>query len=289
MCMPGNVGPMIEINDLSDKSQTAREMYRLTDEHSSDIDHFEAGGTPLSNLPLLDYYRLVRGMPYLQDIPAVEVVSRPYYVLAAPWRGLDCKKKSILVGSWARENGIPYRYVAVSRRPDRSAHHVIPELQINGEWVEVDATYGWNRPFQEQSWTSAEVLSGQNDSRLSDSPVLVSLSGGIDQLPQAVGWLRQNAPELLGAAQVVPIITAIIAAVGTTTAAIIGAVSAKKNRELAHASLKAGKARTDAELEIAKLQAAKAASETGLPPVIEEYGIPAAIGTGLFALKEALL
>lgn len=277
------------VRDLSRNEQTGREMYRITDSFSGDIDMFDVDGVPLSSIPFEEYHRMIRQVPYLQDQKAVEIVTRPFFLLSQPWRGWDCKKKAIAVASWLAQNEIPYRFAAVSKRPGGEIHHVIPQAEIEpGKWVDVDATYPWNRPYQAQPWTAVEILSGDNDYRLSESPILVSLYGDDltgSTISQVTQYFRSMVPEQMG--QVAGIIAAIISAAATTTAAIIGAVSAKRAREQYASALQAEKARTAAEEQIAKIKAQSAAEAPVLPQNITDYGLPAAAGVALFALLNA--
>jgi len=154
---------------LFDKNQTGRKMYGLIDKYSADISrtYIKKNGrlVPLSSLPLLDYYNVVKNLPYLRDEKPIEVVARPRLLLDGNFRGLDCKKKAVLIGSWLHKNGrrsIPgfmgWRLISVSTRPDKKIHHVFPQVKINNKWLNLDATYSDYKPFQRKVVTRAEVL-----------------------------------------------------------------------------------------------------------------------------------
>lgn len=113
---------------------------------------------PFSRLSLPEVHKIVRSIPYKRDTAPVEVVGRPARLLNGDFAGLDCKKKAILIGAWAKRNYVPWRFVASSRRPDRRYHHVFPQLRIAGEWVNADATYSRMRLGEVKRCTAAEVL-----------------------------------------------------------------------------------------------------------------------------------
>jgi len=115
---------------------------------------------PLSDLTLRQFFTYVRKIPYRRDTKPVEVISRPRYILQYQGLGMDCKKKAILVGAWAKVNGTPWRLIASSTRGDKRVHHVFPQVKLNGRWRNVDATYKHYRPFQHKRVTFAEVLQG---------------------------------------------------------------------------------------------------------------------------------
>jgi transglutaminase-like putative cysteine protease len=93
------------------------------------------------------FFDFVRAIPYVSDddrFPGrvVELVPRPAHLLdRGRFPALDCKKKAILIGAWARGNGYPYRFLAVSHRVDREVHHVFPQINFGKGWVTVDATF----------------------------------------------------------------------------------------------------------------------------------------------------
>lgn len=136
---------------LSAKEQTGREMHRLIEGYYSDIDTL-----PLSRRGLVGAFNCIKKMPYRRDVPPIEVVSRP--AVAVNMRGIDCKKKAILMSSYLRGRGIPYRLIASSRRPDGRAHHVFPQFQFGRYWMNCDATYPENEILDERYYTKTEEL-----------------------------------------------------------------------------------------------------------------------------------
>lgn len=142
--------------------QTGREMYSLTRRFYHDLDRIPASyngrSTTLARVPLIPFYNYVRAIPYRQDVEPVEVVSRPLYIVQYSGLGMDCKKKAILLGSYLRIHDMPMRYIATSTRPDREIHHVLPQLLVDGNWMNLDATYPHMKPFQAMEVTDFEVL-----------------------------------------------------------------------------------------------------------------------------------
>jgi hypothetical protein len=116
---------------------TGPHMHRMVNQYHRDM-------LPYASMGLFEVFDLVKAVPFRYDPPDEEVLQRPYYTMRGMGRGGDCDDKAICLASWAKLNGIPYRFVAV-RRPDRfSLHHVFTELYIEGRWVHADCTYSFN-------------------------------------------------------------------------------------------------------------------------------------------------
>ena len=153
----------VETEILQDKEQTARKMYLLSRRYCNDLDSIFLSldgedPQPLSALDMQTYYDFIRLIPYRRDSEPVEVVSRPYHILRDRNKGADCKKKAICLGAWLAYQGVPFRFVATSRRPDRVLHHVFPQAKLSGEWVNLDATYSNYKLGQSKQVTAFEVL-----------------------------------------------------------------------------------------------------------------------------------
>ena len=153
---------------LASREQTGRRMYNLVARFSGDLQRItttkNGKNVPLASLTLGEFHRLVREIPYMRDEKPVEVVARPKYILSGinGEYSADCKKKGILMGAWFVENGFPavtgFRFVAVSTKPSRSIHHVMPQVNIDGAWLNADATYDNQRLFSPKRVTRYEVL-----------------------------------------------------------------------------------------------------------------------------------
>lgn len=141
--------------NLKDKRQTAAGMYKLVDTTSADL-------SGLDKMPLLDFYDFVKNIPYRQDKKPREIIARPKHLLKYRRSGLDCKKKAILIASWAKRNNVPFRFVATSRRPTKKIHHVYPELKIADRYIPVDATYNTNRINEKKQLTAYQILKRGN-------------------------------------------------------------------------------------------------------------------------------
>lgn len=134
-----------EVMTHGGKEAVGREMHRAVRLYSSDLGRY----TEMSKRGFFD---MVRKIPYSDDESlfgdeSIELTPGPKTILAMP--AIDCKKKAILVASWARENSVPYRFVAVCEDGSGIAHHVFPQLMNCGEWETADATfpsYEYNEP-----------------------------------------------------------------------------------------------------------------------------------------------
>lgn len=143
---------------LYSKFQTGKKMYDLVDKTAGDLKKIKISGKPLSDMPLSDYFFLVKNIPYRQDPKPREIIARPKYLFKYRKNGLDCKKKALLVAAWAKNNNIPFRFIASSNRPNRHIHHVFPELYFSGRYVITDATYPKNSINMKKHFTKKIVL-----------------------------------------------------------------------------------------------------------------------------------
>lgn len=152
------------IIDLSDKSQTGKEMYYLIKMYYDDLSKLfvKINGKcmPLMDLSLKQFYNFVSKIPYRKDQKPIEVVSRPKHIIKLRKIGMDCKKKGILIGSFLRGNRKRYRLVTSSKKINKRIHHVFPQMKIGRKWYNVDATYPHYKLFQPKAVTNFEVLYG---------------------------------------------------------------------------------------------------------------------------------
>lgn len=147
--------------DLLNKNQTGNEMYRIVEKYHDDLKNimvvYRSKRKPFSDLTITDAFDVIKMIPYKQDSPPIELLSRPKYI-GQNSTGADCKKKSILMGSYLKVNNLPYRFVAVSTMPDRKFHHVFTQTNIDGSWLNLDPTYPDAIPFEQKNVTAYEVL-----------------------------------------------------------------------------------------------------------------------------------
>lgn len=286
----------ISMKRLHTKDQTAAEMYRLVDRYAGDLHEFDAGGVALSQLSLPAFYAAIRAIPYRQDTTGIEIVTRPYLMLTAPGQGWDCKKKAIAIASWLALHGIPYRFVAVSRRPSGDIHHVLTQAHIDGEWVDIDPTYPRNQLFEREAWTAVEPLAG--DGRPANKAVLVSMAGDGAPGPQLtyeyVAALSRSCPEYLGdggisAGGIVAIIVAAVSAAAAVTVAIIEGVQSRKDRE-ARERTEAAQITSYENIQLAALvagteqQQIAADAQEAQHEMIKKWILPAGIAAGALIL-----
>jgi hypothetical protein len=156
-------GMIVTRKNLRDKSQTTGEMKRLINRYHSDLNrsHIIKGKKriPLSSLPLKSFFNLVKKLPYKKDSRKIEVVQRPLITLKTSKRlGADCKKKSILISAYLKNNGIPYRLIGSSKHKSGRIHHVFPQARLGKRWINIDATYDDYKIGQPKKVTKAVVL-----------------------------------------------------------------------------------------------------------------------------------
>ena len=147
---------------LYDKAQTGKAMYNIVEKFSGDLEYIavEQKGKqiPVVDLSLSEYFDLVKKIPYRQDTKPKEVIARPYHLFKNQNLGLDCKKKNILMAGYLHYHGIPYRFVASSKRPDKRIHHVFTQGKLQGDYKNLDVTYQHYKPFEEKTVTAFEIL-----------------------------------------------------------------------------------------------------------------------------------
>lgn len=147
---------------LTSKEQTGAEMHRLINSYYGDLEEIIVfnGKTkvPMSELSIKELFELVKNLPYAQDTAPIEVVSRPSILMQNTSKGLDCKKKAILIASYLKYHDIPYRLIASSKLKNGHIHHVFPQMNIGGTWCNMDATYDNMKPFEPKQVTRAEVI-----------------------------------------------------------------------------------------------------------------------------------
>ncbi len=155
----------VDREPLRNRFQTANRIKSLVRNYSTDLDDIYVqrqglnGETvPLSALGLDEMFDYVRRLPYQADPKPKEIVSRPCHLFSGRFQGIDCKKKTVLMASWAKRNGVPYRFIGSSQREDQKVHHIFPQFKIDGHWINADATYPDYRIGESKELTFAEVL-----------------------------------------------------------------------------------------------------------------------------------
>lgn len=147
---------------LRTKDETGKGMHRLIKRYDQDLDFIQVkrGGkyVPLSQLPMQEFFDEVRKMPYRRDVKPIEVIARPSIIVRQRRKGIDCKKKAILIAAYLKRRKIPFRLIASSKKANRRIHHVFPQMNIGGQWHNVDVTYTHYRPLERKFVTRAEVL-----------------------------------------------------------------------------------------------------------------------------------
>lgn len=114
-------------------SETVKEMYDIVEKFYKDLE-------PYKNWTLLGFFWFLCFIPYREDLE-IEVIGRPRLLLERAYKGLDCKKKSILMACYLKNKDIPYRFKVVGQGDD--VHHIFVEgfLKEYGGWIDLDCTY----------------------------------------------------------------------------------------------------------------------------------------------------
>jgi len=147
------LGVKAKFENLYDRAQTGAAIYKSA-EYFRDLGNY-------LDLSLSDFFDFVRRIPYLEDSEPTELVARPQFLIHKKHglKGLDCKKKAVLMGAWFNAHNTPWRLVAVSERPDKQIHHVFPQFFDDNGWQNADATYPDYRLFDRKpNVTHAEIL-----------------------------------------------------------------------------------------------------------------------------------
>lgn len=141
---------MVKVKGFRDVRQTISEMRRMATMYANDVAKYV-------NWSLLDFYTMVKNLPYIPDPKGQETIRRPQFTLNGLGQGRDCDDKAIVMASYAHSNGIPWRFVVVSQRANGPFHHVYTEYYLGNKWLSVDATYPWNTLFAEQKYPLKKV------------------------------------------------------------------------------------------------------------------------------------
>jgi hypothetical protein len=144
----------LKLKRLRNVEQTGAEMERLVRTYSCDV-------ADLDNLNIFKMFRYVANLKYIADPMGIELVQRPKFVRSKKARFRDCDDKSILLGAWLYRRKIPFRFIAVSTKPNKKLHHVLIECRFkNGSKKYLDATYPQNKIFQHKPFTNRQYISG---------------------------------------------------------------------------------------------------------------------------------
>lgn len=148
------------LTPLKNCEQTADEIARIVNRYYKDLNLIlyrrrSGRSGPIGKMTLTEYYDFIKNIPFEVDEKPIEFVARPYYLMKR--NSADCKKKTIMIGSYLKLHGIPFQLVGSSIRPDRRIHHIFPRALINGKFRTIDATYPSNRIFKDRNNTR-EVL-----------------------------------------------------------------------------------------------------------------------------------
>lgn len=145
----------IEKQNLVSQPQTVAKMKKWVKKYHNDM-------YDLKNMSLVDIYMNVRNIPFYKDDEFFEVIARPGYLLDPEiFPGMDCKKKSIILASWAELNSYPWKFVTASDYANSDNHHIYPIIKIpKVGMIAVDATMPENRLGQIVSVFNSRFYNG---------------------------------------------------------------------------------------------------------------------------------
>lgn len=112
-------------------------MRRLAHRYKADV-------APFAHMGDVEFFEMVKNIPWRSDGKGKEKLQRPYYTLARNGIGGDCDDKNIVLGARFALQGRPFRFVALSKNGGRF-HHVATEAMFDGKWLHIDPTYGFNQ------------------------------------------------------------------------------------------------------------------------------------------------
>lgn len=157
-----NIIMIVTEENLKSKEQTGNKMYYLVNKYHNDLRKVKVKKNdkikPLLKLSLIEYFNFIKLIPYKRDIKPIEVIGRPKVLLKNRQKGLDCKKKAILIGAYLKNKNIPYRFMSTSKLLSGKIHHVFPQINLDGSWKNLDATYSYYKPFERKKVTAYKVL-----------------------------------------------------------------------------------------------------------------------------------
>ena len=137
---------------LRDVIQTVTEMDRLSKQYLKDL-------IPYAGLNLIQFYYLLKNIPFKSDPKDNEFLQRPAATLYGLSKYGDCDDKSIVLKSFCFLKNIPARFCAVSNFFHRRLHHIYIEVLLCDEWKPLDPTYHSNKLFKERPFTKKVVFS----------------------------------------------------------------------------------------------------------------------------------
>jgi len=127
----------LTVRPLKNVKYTGKLMRELSVRYQTDVAMY-------GHLSFIEFYNLIKNIPYKEDPKKQEFLQRPYYTLTGRGKGGDCDDKCICIGAYCAMAEIPFRFVACGALDNGRLHHVIVEVLIDNQWVHVDPTYAFN-------------------------------------------------------------------------------------------------------------------------------------------------
>lgn len=127
---------MFKTRPLKSINETGALMRSLVLKYYTDVSLYRAYSVE-------EFFNYVKNLPYIKDPQFEEFIHRPCLTMGEP-RYRDCDDKMVLMGSFLKLKGIPFRFVAVSYMANKKPHHVLIDASLGGVHNIVDPTYEWN-------------------------------------------------------------------------------------------------------------------------------------------------
>lgn len=135
-----------EIDNVLD---IAKEIIHLINKHHSKISF-------ISKYHPNTVFNYLKHLPYKRDSIGKEFIISPHKGLKQ--LNADCKKKSIIWGSYLKNKKIPFRIVLVSNKLNKKFHHIYIQIKNKRGWINTDNTYSYNYIGQPKKVTNFQYL-----------------------------------------------------------------------------------------------------------------------------------
>lgn len=151
---------MVRLSELKDRRQTVKGIFNIARKRGNDLKQIfiENYGKRADKCDLLEFYTMVRSIPYKKDV-GFEIIGAPLRLVTEYADGMDCKKKTCLICCYMhlKHGHRSYRIVCSSKNKRKIITHVYPEIKFNNRWLSCDATYPYMSLGEKKKETAREV------------------------------------------------------------------------------------------------------------------------------------
>jgi hypothetical protein len=100
--------------------------------------------------PFTEFFNFIKDIPYKPDPPGDELVMRPLRLFER--NAGDCDDKTVAFMSYFIYHNLTTGFSLVSQSDKRNYHHIFCFVVVDGQKLDIDATYSKNRPFEKREW-----------------------------------------------------------------------------------------------------------------------------------------